>query len=356
MAARADDRFDALRRRFNRRLRRGDRFTIVAYRGYGSPRMGVRLRGRVLEGSPAAAAQDDDTLWDNLLAAYRRLESDEVAGATVEIDFCGATRHVQTDSEGFYDLTLEPASLAALQPDVPWQTGIVRLIDPFPTVPVEVAATALVPSRAEFGVISDIDDTVLVSEVRNLVRTARLLFLNNARTRLPFPGVPAFYRALQRCAGSPEPATACCNPIFYVSSSPWNLYDLLIDFMALNEIPAGPLFLRDFGLHAPAAETAGHHGHKLARIEEIFAAFPSLPFVLIGDSGQRDPEIYAEAVRRHGARVRAIYIRDVVEGSRRDLQVARLGQETAARGVPMLLVPDTAAAEAHARSLGLITA
>jgi phosphatidate phosphatase APP1 len=219
--------------------------------------------------------------------------------------------------------------------------------------------TALLPPRAEFGVISDVDDTVLVSEVRNLVRMARLTFLNNARTRLPFPGVAQFYRALQRCAGATgTDATAttatCYNPIFYVSSSPWNLYDLLVDFMALNDIPPGPLFLRNYGIDAPMPETRGHHGHKLARIEELFAVYPELPFVLIGDSSQQDPEIYAEVVRRYGDRVRAIYIRDVVARSRRDTQVVRLGEETATHGVPMLLVPDTAAAEAHARSLGLI--
>jgi phosphatidate phosphatase APP1 len=99
------------------------------------------------------------------------------------------------------------------------------------------------PAASQFGVISDVDDTILVSGVTNLLRMARLAFLNNARTRLPFAGVAAFYRALQS-----GPESTLFNPVFYVSSSPWNLYDLLVDFCAVQGIPKGPFMLRDVGV------------------------------------------------------------------------------------------------------------
>ncbi len=96
---------------------------------------------------------------------------------------------------------------------------------------------------SEYGVISDIDDTVIVTNVTNFLKRAWTLFLTEHRTRLPFEGVDAFYEALHE--GSTGSA---CNPIFYVSSSPWNLYEHLDEFLGLHRIPAGPLLLRDWGL------------------------------------------------------------------------------------------------------------
>jgi len=366
-------RFARLRERMLGPLRAEAPCHIAAYAGYGTAQ-GVRLRGRVLRGPPIPPGHADDQIWRNLLAIYTRLESDEAPGARLRLEMGGATVEVITDDEGYYDCWLTPAHLS---PE-PWQQGRAQLLSlrgqppgpeaagpeaasseasgsetpglqaPVPDdepVLAEAPLAALVPTAPSFGVISDIDDTVLVSDATHLLRMAQWLLLGNAETRLPFPGVAALYQALQQGAQG-------LNPIFYVSSSPWNLYDLLTDFFALNGIPPGPLFLRDFGWRMnPGA--GGHHGHKLDAIEEIMALWPALPFVLMGDSGQQDPEIYAETVRRHGDRIRAVYIRDV-SGDARDREVGLLAAEAARFGVPMLLTPDSFAARAHAEQLGLI--
>lgn len=330
-------------------------YAIAAYAGYGTAQR-IRLRGRVLQGAPPAPGQSDDGLLRNLLAIYTRLESDEVPHARVRLSLAGSTVETITDDEGYYDVWVTPDRLAAEG----WQVGKACLL----SVNAQAAAhaeaplaqatlRALVPRTAQFGIISDIDDTILISDAAHLLRAARRLLLGNAQTRLPFPGVADLYRALQQGAPiGPDAPQATDNPIFYVSSSPWNLYDLLSDFMALNRIPAGPLFLRDYGLRADAG-AGGHHSHKLAAVDEILALWPALPFVLLGDSGQQDPEIYTEVVRRHGDRIRAIYIRDVSTAAR-DQQVTQLAAETARLGVPMLLTPDSAAAHAHATALGLV--
>jgi phosphatidate phosphatase APP1 len=86
---------------------------------------------------------------------------------------------------------------------------------------------------------SGIDDTVIRTDTTIMVRMFRATFLENARTRLPFPGVAALNRALQRGADG-----TTLNPLFYVSSSPWNMYDNLEEFLAIQHIPAGPLLLR----------------------------------------------------------------------------------------------------------------
>ncbi len=203
--------------------------------------------------------------------------------------------------------------------------------------------SVLVPAGARFGVISDIDDTVVRSSVTSLLRMVWTTFLNNAHTRLPFEGVASFYHALQRGEGGEF------NPIFYVSNGPWNLYDLLEDFLDVHGVPAGPFFLRDW---SPSTVRSAAE-HKLGTVRALLATYPELPFVLIGDSGEKDPEIYHQAVREHPGRIRAIYIRDVTT-KKRDTAVQAIAREVSSLGVEMLLVPDTVAAAEHAVREGLI--
>jgi phosphatidate phosphatase APP1 len=216
------------------------------------------------------------------------------------------------------------------------------------TAPWLAAQVLTPPPGARFGVISDIDDTVLVSHAASPFRMALTALLNNARTRSPFPGVAAFYQSLQAGVRGDEH-----NPIFYVSSSPWNFYDLLVEFMQVNEIPAGPLLLRDYGRQN--LRDIGHRDHKRQAIDALLAAYPALPFVLMGDSGQEDPEIYASVVQDFPDRILGIHIRDVTPGSaRRRQEIAALAEGTAAAGAPLLFSAATADAVHFARRLDLI--
>jgi len=187
----------------------------------------------------------------------------------------------------------------------------------------------------------------------SLLTAATLTFMGSAKTRKPLEGVAALYASLANGhAGRPV------NPIFYASSSPWNLYDLLCEFMELNEIPKGPIFLRDWGIDRTKFIAPRGHREKLARTLKIMEDFPELPFVLVGDSGQQDASLYAEAAALHPGRIKAIYIRDVdpVTASKRDDDVREQIQTTAAHGVPMLLACDSDAMAHHAVELGLIPA
>jgi phosphatidate phosphatase APP1 len=161
--------------------------------------------------------------------------------------------------------------------------------------------------------------------------------------------VAALYASLQSGqAGRPV------NPIFYVSSSPWNLHDLLSEFMELNEIPKGPMFLRDYEIHPKKLFASSRdHRHKLERTLKIMADFPELPFILVGDSGQHDAGLYAEAATLHPTRIKAIYIRDVdpATATSRDDHVREHIATAARHGVPMLLAPDSEAMAHHAADL-----
>ena len=343
-AVAAEERLDTARHRLNTRLGRLRPRQIVPYRGFADSR-GVELTGRVLAQKQRGGPGETDTRWHNLLNTYRRFETDEVPHAPLHVQFRGGSLDVVTDREGYYCARFDTASAPC---DALWDNATVSLADGTLATTQPVLQ---VPDGPGIGVISDIDDTILQSGITSWRTAAKLTFLHNARTRKPLDGVAAFYQALQD-----GPDGAGRVPIFYVSSSPWNLYDLLEDFMELNAIPPGPIFLRDLGIDAGKFIKSRGHGHKLERAARLIEHFPERRWVLLGDSGQADAELYAEAAQRFGDRIVAIYIRDVDPGveSPRDVGVDAHIERVAGTGVPMMRAVDSMSMAEHAASLGLI--
>lgn len=344
VASRAEDQFDRLKGKLQDRLNRDKPIYILPYMGYGNTHQ-VVLRGRVLENHRVQPASDADSMWRNLLNIYRRLDTDEVPAAQVVARFMGQEKQFVADKEGYF--------LAEFTLDVPLVGGWYDMQLSFSDGERQADAIGQViipPASAQFGVISDLDDTVIRTDVTNLLKLARNTFLKNAHTRLPFHGVGQFYHALQYGAGE-----GVYNPIFYVSNSPYNLYDLLVDFFEIRGIPLGPVFLRDFGLAEQYLMAS--KGHKFTKIEKILQTYPKLPFILIGDSGERDPDIYLKAIKNYPGRIAAVYIRDVQpnkENTKRDKKVWARAEEAAQLGVDMLLIPDTLVAARHAVEKGFI--
>jgi phosphatidate phosphatase APP1 len=312
-----------------RPARRKDPVTILPYRGYGNARKLI-LPGRVLEDKGIRPATGRERRWRNFAAFIRSIESDEVPYARLRARFHGVEQELRADSEGYFRVELEPAGVKA-----GWQEIELELLD---DPAVRALGRVLVPSdKARFAVVSDIDDTVVYSHVTNKLRMLLTIALSNARTRKPFQGVAAFYRALH----------AGLNPFFYVSKSPWNLYVPLAEYLEVQGLPEGPLFLRNLGVRMP-------RDHKRAAITALLEAYPALPFILIGDSGENDPEVYADIVRRFPKRIRVIYIRSVNRHPRRLAAIERLIAEVAATGCQLVLAPDSEHAAAHAAAEGLI--
>ena len=313
----------------------GGVLAIHPYLGFGRGNE-LLLRGRVLIEKRIAKAAAAEPVWRNILNTYKRFQSDEVAGATVVARYRDAMIETVSDDEGYFQVRLAPQEL---DPTLLWHEVGLELLDRG----VAAVGKVIVPAAPDFGVISDIDDTIVQTGATSLLKMVRSILLQNAAMRPPFEGVADLYRALHRDR----------NPIFYVSSSPWNLYDLIHDFMDLNRIPHGPMFLQDWGLDEDTLITEAHSTHKLAQIQTILDYYPGLPFVLIGDSGQHDPEIYLEVIRTHGARIKAVIIRDVTPEVR-DRAVAHLADESRTAGIEMLYVQDSNEALEHARRMALV--
>ncbi|HSJ10022.1 MAG TPA: phosphatase domain-containing protein [Longimicrobiales bacterium] len=321
---------------------------VVPYRGFGN-RHETFVTGRVLADAPHGPVSATDPWWQNVANTYRHLGSGEVGGARVRLTLGGASQEAVTDEEGFYRAWLKsPTS----QEEQLWHDVEVDVVDRVhPEVPgVHASGRIMIPgSSAEFGVISDLDDTVLRTDATRLLSMLKRTLLENALTRLPFDGVAAFYRALHE-------GNRGGNPVFYVSSSPWNLYSVLTDFLAHHAIPEGPLMLRDWGISEHGVLPTGHGVHKHGAIDLILKAYPDLPFILIGDSGQEDPEIYRDVVHRHGSRINAVYIRNVTPDPLRIQAIRRLADEVREAGSELLLSEDTLASARHAAERGWIRA
>ncbi|WP_456694816.1 App1 family protein [Aeromicrobium sp. P5_D10] len=309
-------------------------FRIESYGGHGGPE-GLIVRGRVLDNLEPSKAAEGEGLGAAVRRSVQNFLTHELPGVPLKIQVGTSRVDAFTDVDGYFVVPIPQAA----QLLSPWTTGTVSLNGEYRglTEPHATPVDVRVPDQtAHFGVISDIDDTVIKTGVQ---RTAQMLlqtFTGSALTREPFPGAAALYRDLAGAA----------NPVFYVSSSPWNLHAFLTAFLDHHGFPAGPLLLRDL------LGTAEGREQKHGRIREILDFHPDLPFVLIGDSGEKDPQIYADIVRSHPGRILAVYIREV-RLDPGDGTVERVAQ-TWAPDVPFVLAADSEAVREHAETLGLL--
>jgi phosphatidate phosphatase APP1 len=257
------------------------------------------------------------------------MNSNEIPYARLRVHAGDNACELRCDEEGFFELDLDGPVLREVT--LEWLPASDATDEPGGVDPKPVSTTLPLiqhSQTARFGIISDIDDTLLVSNVQNLFGLARNMLNGRADQRRHFPGAPALYRGLRGDSG---------NPLIFVSSSPWNLHDLLDETFTYFGLPERVIFLRDWGITDLEILPTDNLDHKLGLLRQITGFFPDLPFLLFGDSGQQDPEIYARFIQENPGRILGVYIRDVSPDPRRDAAVLAL--ETS--GVPLLLAPDS---------------
>lgn len=295
---------------------------IVPYIGYTSHRRGF-LHGRVVRKNPLTPINQQDTIWHSLASTYRRSATDKVPDVAIQIILENFTLETRTDNEGVFRAEIAlPVPLTRRHYTVQY------------AVDTAVATGDLfnAGTQSQFGIISDLDDMVLQTQEHDPLRMMNNAFFENVQKRSPFPGITAFYRALQ------QPS----NPIFYISNSPWNLHDVFIRFFKLQKMPPGPLFLQDYGLKNHQRVTHSND-NKLEYIRQIMADFTPLPFIVIGSSTQYDPYKYTKLIEEYGRRIIAVYIGG--KGSKNQIDV----------GSPMLAVRNAYEAAQHAYIQGLLS-
>ena len=240
----------------------------------------------------------------NLLNSFRRFETDEVKHVPVTIECLDQIFETKTDYEGYFlvnrpwrpDPDLLTTDWLSLRLQLP---GFVDKEH----IAVKAVGEVMMPSSgAQFGIITDVDDTILQTHVSSRFKLKMLYntFFKNAHQRLPLEGTVQLFKDLSRGKNG-----GFQNPIFYVSHSPWNMYDVIKEFLDLNEFPKGPILLRDYGIRPSGA----FRNHKIEMIEKILNTYSVMPFILLGDAAEKDADFYIDIARRFPGRIKAIYIR-----------------------------------------------
>ena len=238
-----------------------------------------------------------------LLNTIKRLKSGELPHFNFIIDINGIRKKCKTNSEGFYLIHEKISDEIRTNLD---KINILihedELVKKFKkALTIENKSEIIFPSaHAKYAFISDLDDTIIKTDVLSKYKWKMFYnsFLLSERTRKAIYGTSAWYNRMHQTI----------NPFFYVSNSPWNFYDYLMQFLQINEYPKGPILLRDYGKKASDG-LQDYAGHKQYEIEKIIQTYPELQFVLIGDGGERDADIYLDLYQKYPGRIKAIFIR-----------------------------------------------
>jgi len=306
---------------------RGWRHLVVPHLGYGGPDF-VRVLARVViapepdEDRTRGEQRRDEQLyrrgWRNFLTA-------EAGDVEVAVTVAGVRHLARTDRSGILDVRLPDPGL-----EPGWQEVTVEAAGSPPTA----ARVLIVPADCDFGLVSDIDDTVIRTLLpRPLIAAYNTLVLQE-QTRTPVDGMASLYDGL--LADHPG------APTVYVSTGAWNAAGTLTRFLARHGYPAGPLLLTDWGPTNTGWFRSGPE-HKHACLESLVADFPRIRWVLVGDDGQHDPVIYTDFARRHPDRVRAIAIRELTATQQvlaHGTPVERSDADADVPGVPSVKAPD----------------
>ncbi len=327
-----------------------DPLQIIVFKTSGTSKR-FYLRGRALQDENIDL--DQKGLARLLLNTWKRFETDEIKFAELVVHLPDNSRyHVTTDKRGYF--LLDKAI-----------DGLERYVDDEGWIPVQISykhipkkrtiqsgnkfnGAILLPSaNVSFGVISDIDDTILHTGVASTLKWQVLYntFFKAAGNRIALKGAAEFYHLLHKGKTGAE-----VNPIFYVSHSPWNLYRYINYFLKKNNFPKGPIVLRNFPRLFRKKNTS-ELPEKHQEILNLLEKHTNLKFILIGDSGEHDPDIYLEIVQQYPERIRAIYLRNVahVKKMKRVQELFENYDE-----IPVLLVENSEQAIAHAKTYGFI--
>jgi len=284
-AARIEDAVHEFRERLGRR--RGLTTTVVPYTGYGATGW-VRVLCRVVLTRPGLL----EKYAHESVRGWRSFLSIPVDDVDVIIRVGGVEKTVRADRGGVVDMRVA----VDLAPG--WHTISIGTSDSEPVF----APVFIVDPDAKFGIVSDVDDTVMVTALPRPFLAAWNTFVLNEHARRPVPGMTVLYERLVNSH------PGC--PVIYLSTGAWNVAPTLTRFFERNLYPSGALLLTDWGPTHDRWFRSGRE-HKEASLERLSQEFPDIKWLLVGDDGQHDEEIYGNFNEKHPQNVAAVAIRQL---------------------------------------------
>lgn len=324
-----------------------ENMNVVIYRSYGTP-FHVYIKGRVLD-NLEIQFKEKSNFFQTLLNIIRQFDTHEIADVEIELEIAGVKLVQKSNRKGYFIFNeILPIDISTLGDANGWvsfeiTTTATDLIE----YQVFKGSFLIAETQADFGIISDIDDTILNTGVTSILKwkLIRNSMFVNTYNRTPLPGAAELYQKLYYGVDNKEK-----NPIFYLSNSPWNLYQYLKVFLDFNNFPKGPILLRSFSSMFQRV-MADEKPHKQKEIINLLNSYPDLKFILIGDSGEHDASIYTEIAAQFSHQILCIYLR-TVKHKKRMLRVKSIVDNF--KTTPILMVENSIDAENHARANGYI--
>ncbi|MBC7410059.1 MAG: App1 family protein [Arcicella sp.] len=276
---------------------------VKVYHGYGH-KNNLVVYGHVLAGKPVRESKFTDNIFSNVIHLTRLFFVKPIPNARVQLIWENQALFTTTEKDGFFKFEWKSINYVPAG----WHQIIVHLLGNQDIIATTGEGKIFVPHSTQYGFISDIDDTVLISHSATTGKKLRVMFTKNPRSRKTFADVVKFYNLLAKAHTEPE----TLNPFFYVSSSEWNLYDDLNEFFKFNGLPKGAFLLNQIKRWYQLFKTGNtKHQGKLIRVKRILDAFPKQRFILLGDNSQSDPDIYVALANKYPDKIVAIYIRNI---------------------------------------------
>lgn len=337
------NKYEAVKLRWLTRLGLIARPTVRVYHGYGRDGQ-LQVFGHVFALAARERKHYSRNFFRNMWALIRLFIVKPVEGAAVHLVWQGQRVETNTADDGFFHFEWEPDHPT----DAGWHEVTVTYTRSG-AVMAEGTGVLYIPYRTQYGFISDIDDTFLISHSSQLFKRLYVLFTSNARTRRPFEGVAHHY-ALLSLAGTTADVP---NPFFYVSSSEWNLYNYIKEFCRTYKLPEGVFLLSQVKRVSQLLKTGqGKHATKFARVSRVLENYPGRHFILLGDDTQQDPYIYLTVAKHFPKRIVCVYLRQVLK--RPKAAVTAVVEEMRALGVECCYFRHSEDAIAHSRKMGIL--
>lgn len=317
---------------------------LKLYRGYANEEELI-VMGHVFKPTKARDYAFEKTKFKNATSIIRLFRLKTHANADVYLEHNNTTIHTKTLIDGYFKFCI-PVDPNIGHGWIDYEVSIFQGDQKIVT-----KESFIRPKKENIGIISDIDDTFLVSHTRNPLKKLYILLFRNVNTRKVFEGVVPHYQALSTAGRNNKEEQ---NAFFYVSSSEWNLYRFIVEFTELNQLPRAVLLLKDIKTSITDFFLTGRgdHNHKFEKIKHILEFYPNLNYTLLGDDSQEDPYLYESICKIFPVNVIAVYIRQTGNSKKQKTQNAL--ENISTLGVKTCYFRESHEAIAHSKRIGLI--
>ncbi|MBP6182332.1 App1 family protein [Flavobacterium sp.] len=317
---------------------------LKLYRGYANEQELI-VMGHVFKPTTAKDYDFQNKKIKNATSVISMFHIKTQANADVYLEHNKIKIHTKTLNDGYFKFCV-PLDQFTIYGWIDYEVSIV-----YNNETIIAKDSYIRPHKGNLGIISDIDDTFLVSHTLNPLKKLYVLLFKNVNKRKIYEDVVTHYQALSTAGRENKEEF---NAFFYVSSSEWNLYRFIIKFTELHQLPKAVLLLKDIktSLTDFFLTGRGNHNHKFDKIKHILEFYPNLEYVLLGDDSQHDPFLYEAICKIFPVTVKAVYIRQTGDSKKEKITAVLKNLETLK--VSVCYFKNSSEAIAHSKMIGII--